>query len=158
MSSSTGDVNDGWERTLATATEMEADLAADGWSVVTVRAVHTAPVPPSHGATDRFGYVYTAPGDVASAFTDAVASGTFDEYEVFSRRVGDVLFCLTRVTDVDRAIAVLLVGAIDLSQARALMQTVHERGELYSHVERLDGTLLGSFHHPDPEPLLPGGR
>lgn len=158
MSSSSGDVNDGWKRTLATANEMDRELTADGWDVVTVRAVHTAPVAPGQGESARFGYVYTAPGDVAEAFAETVATGTFDEYEVFSRRVGDVLFCLTRVTDADMRRAVLLVGAIDLSRASALMTTVHERGELYSHVDHLDGTALGSFHHPDPEPLLPGGR
>jgi hypothetical protein len=157
MAKSTGSVGKSWKQTLATANKMEAELQADGWEVVTVRAVHAAPVAPTN-ASDQFGYCYTAPGDVAEPFREAIETGEFDEYEVFSRQMGNILFCVTRVTDDDRRLAVLLAGAIDLSRAAELMEAVHERGELYSHIERLDGTPLGSFHHPDPEPLLPGSQ
>lgn len=146
----------GWARTLEAATEMADTLRADGWEVVTVRAAHVAPEPPSHGDTDRFGFVYLAQGEVAEAFEAAVAEGAFDGYEVFNRRQGSDLFTLTRVTDADRRLAVLLVGAVDLSHAGELAATARDRGEMYSHVRLLDGTHLGSFRHDDPAPFLPG--
>jgi hypothetical protein len=151
------DGTSGWERTLAEATEMADRLERDGWRVVTVRAGHVAPEPPDHGDSDRFGFVYLAQGEVADEFEAAVADATFDGYEVFNRRVGNDLFTLTRLTDADRRVAVLLVGTVNLTHAGDLASAARERGEMYSHVQLLDGTVLGSFHHDDPEPLLPEG-
>lgn len=144
-----------WSRTLESATEMADDLRAEGWEVVTVRAGHVAPEPPGAGDTGRFGYVYLAQGEIAEAFEAAIAEGTFDSYEVFASRTGDDLFLLTRVLDGERKLAVLLVGAVDLSQAGDLAIAARERGEMYSHVVLLDGTHLGSFRHDDPDVLIP---
>ncbi|ESP88110.1 DUF7529 family protein [Candidatus Halobonum tyrrellensis] len=155
MPETTGDGANGWGRTLEAATEMTETLRADGWEVVTVRAAHVAPEPPSHGDSDRFGFVYVAQGEDADAFTAAVDRGEFDGYEVFNRRQGTDLYTLTRVTDADRRLAVLLVGAVDLSKADELVETARDRGEMYSHVQLLDGEHLGSFHHDDPAPFLP---
>lgn len=154
MPTTDGDGN-GWARTLESATEMAETLRADGWEVVTIRAAHVAPEPPSHGETDRFGFVYIAQGEDADDFTDAVARGEFDGYEVFNRQSGSSLFTLTRVTDADRQLAVLLVGTVNLEQADDLAAAARERGEMYSHVQLLDGTHLGSFHHDDPDAFLP---
>jgi hypothetical protein len=156
MSERTGDGSNGWARTLETANEMTDELREEGWEVVTVRAVHTAPEPPDAGESDRFGFVYVAPGDVAEAFEAAVSGGEFDGYEVFNRQVGRSLFTLTRITDADRRLAVLLVGAVDTSHAGRLEEVAYERGEMYSHVRLLDGTHLGSFHHDDAAPFFPG--
>lgn len=155
MSETTGERPNGWARTLEAATEMAETLRADGWEVVPVRAAHVAPEPPGHGDTDRFGLVYVAQGEVAEAFEAAVADGEFDGYEVFNRREGSTLFTLTRVTDADRRLAVLLVGAMNLSHAGDLAAAARDRGEMYSHVQLLDGTHLGSFRHDDPAPFLP---
>ena len=75
-----GEAN-GWARTLQAADEIVEQLRSDGWEVVTVRAAHVAPEPPSHGDSDRFGYVYLAQGSVADDVRDAVADGDFDGYE-----------------------------------------------------------------------------
>lgn len=147
----------GWARTLETANEMTETLREEGWRVVTVRAAHVGPESPGDADTDRFGYVYVAPGDVAEAFTDAAEDGEFDGFTVFNRRSGGDLFTLTRVTDADRKIAVLLVGAVPVADLRELAAAAHDAGEMYSHVELLDGTHLGSFHHDDPDPFFPEG-
>jgi len=144
-----------WARTLASATEMEAEMREDGWEVVTMRAGHVAPEPPNHGDTDRFGFVYVAQGEDAEAFRDAVERADFDGYEVFNRREGENLFVLTRMTDADGRLALLLVGTVNLSQAGDLAAAARERGEMYSHVQLLDGTLLGSFRHDGPDAFLP---
>lgn len=155
MADSTPSGGNAWARTLESATDMADDLRAEGWEVVTVRAGHVAPEPPEAGDTDRFGYVYLAQGEIAEQFRDAIADGSFESYEVFARREGSDLFLLTRVLDPDGGLAVLLVGAVDLTQAADLAAAARERGEMYSHVVLLDGTHLGSFHHDDPDVLVP---
>lgn len=144
-----------WGRTLESATEMADRLRADGWEVVTVRAAHVAPEPPAHGDTDRFGFVYLAQGEVAEDVRAAVTDGEFDGYELFTRREGSDLFALTRVTDEERDLAVLLVGAVDLTEAGELATAARDRGEMYSHVQLVDGTHLGSFRHEDAAPFFP---
>jgi len=155
VTDSTQSGGNAWQRTLGSATEMAEELRAEGWEVVTVRAGHVAPEPPEAGDTGRFGYVYLAQGEIAEQFRDAIAEGGFESYEVFASREGSDLFLLTRVLDPDRGLAVLLVGAVDLTQADDLARAARERGEMYSHVVLLDGTHLGSFRHDAPSVLLP---
>jgi hypothetical protein len=146
---------DDWRRTLRESEEMAATLEADGWDVVTVRAGHVAPEPPSHGDTDRFGFVYLAQGSDEDALRDAFDAGDFESYEVFSNRIDSDLYAITRLTDPDLDLVVLLVGAVNLTHATALATVAHDRGEMYSHVQLLDGTPLGSVHHDDPAHFLP---
>lgn len=155
MSESTGEGSNGWARTLESANEMTDSLREEGWRVVTVRAAHVAPEPPEAGDSDRFGFVYVAPGDVADEFEAAIEDAEFDAYTVFNRREGNDLYTLTRMTDSDERIAVLLVGGVALDHGEELAAAARERGEMYSHVQLLDGTHLGSFHHDDPAPFFP---
>lgn len=149
------DSRNGWGRTLETATEMAAELREDGWEVVTVRAGHVGAALPEDGESDRFGFVYLAPGDVADPLADLVDRGTFESYRVFSRRSGSDQFVLTRVTDPDRRLAVLLVGTVNLAHAKSLASLARERGEMHSHVQLLDGTQVASFAHDDPAAFVP---
>jgi hypothetical protein len=144
-----------WQRTLTETNEMAARLESEGWTVATIRAGHVAPEPPSHGDADRFGFVYVAQDSEAAAVRDLLPAGSFDRYEVFNSRVGSDLFTLTRVSDVDQQLAVLLAGAVNLSHASELAAAARDRGEMYSHVQTLDGTHVASFEHDDPEPFLP---
>jgi hypothetical protein len=157
MSADTDGDTSAWGRTIREANEMADDLRADGWEVVTVRAGHVAPVTPEEGETDRFGLVYVAPDGVAESLPAAVDGAAFDRSAAFRQRVGSDLFLLTRVADTDAEVAVLLVGAVDLSRptATALGSVARERGHLESHVELLDGTHLATFRHDHPEDFLP---
>lgn len=155
MPDTTTDGGNGWQLTLEAATEMATELREDGWEPVTVRAGGVAPEAPADGESDRFGLVYLAQGEIADDLRAAVEDGDFERYEVFSNRTGTDLFLLTRITDPDRKLAVLLVGAVDLSHTDALAAAAHEHGELYSHVELLDGTHVASFHHDDPSAFFP---
>jgi len=134
---------------------MAAELRDDGWEVVTVRAGHVEPELPRHGDDDGVGFVYVAPGEVADPLAAAVERAAFERYEVFSRTTGSDLFALTRVTDPERELAVLLVGTVDLTRAPSLPSIARERGELRSHVRLLDGTQVASFAHEDPEAFFP---
>jgi len=155
MSNTTDRGTNDWSRTLSAATEMAETLRSDGWHVVTVRAAHVAPEPPAHGDSDRFGYVYLAQGAVADDVREAIEEGTIDGYELFTRREGSDLFTVTRVSDTDAKRTVLLVGTVDLTQAADLAAAARERGVMYSHVQLLDGTQLGTFRHDDPTHFFP---
>jgi len=149
------DEANGWTRTLQSASEMAEQLRADGWRVVTVRAAHVAPEPPASGDSDRFGFVYLTQGEDAGDVRRAVADGEFDGYELFTHRSGPDLFTVTRVTDADSRLAVLLVGSVDLTQASELAAAARERGAMYSHLQLLDGTRLATFEHDDPANFFP---
>jgi hypothetical protein len=139
-----------WGRTLEEANAMADRLDEDGWEVVTVRAAHVAPVAPEDDDADRFGLVYVAPDGVAESLPAAVERGDLHNYEVFRRELGSDLYLLTRLTDPDERVAVLLVGTLDLSMADDLVDAARERGALHTHVELLDGTHLLSVRHDDP--------
>lgn len=144
-----------WGQTLAEANAMADRLREEGWDVVTVRAGHVSPIPPDHGGADRYGLVYVAPDDVADSLPAAVESADLGPYEVFRNRVGDDLFLLTRLTDPDARVAVLLVGSVNRSSADGLREAAREEGVLRSHVRLLDGTHLASFEHDDPGAFFP---
>lgn len=145
-----------WQRTLAELRRLEAELEEDGWQVVAVAAGHVAPEPPGAGETDRFGLVHVVPGDEVDGFTEAFGAGTFGEYEVFRRRVGHRLYLLTKLTAAEQRVAILLAGSVDCTQADALIEAAAARGEIYTHMQLLDGTHLGSFKHDDPTLFFPG--
>lgn len=147
--------SNGWSQTLQSATEMADGLRADGWRVVTVRAAHVAPEPPTRGDSDRFGFVHLAQGEDAGDVRSAVDEGEFDGYELFTHRAGPDLFTVTRITDGDSKLAVLLVGTVDLTQAGELAAAARERGAMYSHLQLLDGTRLATFEHDDPTDFFP---
>lgn len=139
-----------WERSVGEMRTMAEDLRAAGWQVVDVVAGHTTPEPPSAGSSDRFGLVYTVSGDDAPAFTDAFEAGSFDETAVFRRRVDGDLFVVTRMTDTDGEVAILVAGAVEYRQmAENLVDPARAEGSMYTHVQTLDWTHLGSFRHED---------
>lgn len=140
---------------MAELRQLESALEADGWDVTAIPAGHVAPEPPGAGETDRFGLVHVVPGDEADAFEAAFEAGTFAEYEVFRRQVGHRLFLLTKLTAPDERVAILLAGNVDTTQADALLEAATSRGEMFTHVQLLDGTHLGSFHHGDPALFFP---
>lgn len=145
-----------WQRTLAELRRLEAELDEAGWQVAAVPAGHVAPEPPGAGETERFGLVHIVPGDESNAFSEAFEAGTFGEYEVFRRRVGPRLFLLTKLTAPEQRVAILLAGSVDHTQADALIEAAEAGGVVYTHVQLLDGTHLGSFKHDDPSLFFPG--
>jgi hypothetical protein len=152
---SDGGAENAWQRTVAELNRIEAELEAAGQDVVAISAGHISPVPPEAGDTDRFGLVHVIPGEEADAFRDAFEAGTFVEYEVLRRLVGHRLFLLTKLGAPDTEVTILLAGSVATTYADGLQEAAAEQGEIYTHVQLLDGTHLGSFRHDDPSLFFP---
>jgi len=136
---------------------MAAELRHDDWEVTVVRAGHVAAVAPDSG-TERSGLVHIAPDDTAVNLQSFLERGSLDQYSIYRRTVGRTLFLVTRITDPDSRLAVILVGAVDLDRARSLAEHAHTSGEIQLHVRLLDGTHLGTFSHENPGHVFPEER
>lgn len=148
-------LKDVWQKTLTEMAALAKEYTDDGWHVVDLVAVDTAPESPSAGSTDRFGFVYTLPKDDAEAFQDVFEQETFTRYDVYRREVRGGLFFITVLLDPGTQTAIFIAGQVDLRSARGLINTAREEGVLYTYVQMLDQTLLGSFRHDDPAKFFP---
>jgi hypothetical protein len=146
---------DAWRLTLDDMEAMAADLEDEGWNVIDIPASHTAPENPDAGETDRFGFVYVIPDNYAEEFSDAVEAGTFPTYRVFRKEVSSRVFMLTQYLDPDTDTAILIVGTYEMMHAPPLVKTAMREDEMYSHVQTIDGTVLGSFRHGDYTKFFP---
>lgn len=144
-----------WEQTLAEMHELADQRAADGWDTVTVQAGDTAPEPPSAGESDRFGLVYTVPNDTADAVRSFSETASVDGYTVYRQEAGSDLFLVTEITDSDARTALFVAGVVDLDVADDLVAAASAATEMYTHVQLLDWTHLGSFRHDDPAAFFP---
>lgn len=146
---------DGWIRTLDDMRSMAAELEDEGWDVIAIGAGDTAPEHPEVGRTDRFGLVHVIPDDKADAFVEAFERGTFPNYRVFRNETNGRAFIVTRLLDPDTEQAILLAGTFELRNATSLVKTAMDEGEMYTHVQTIDKTVLGAFRHDDYESFFP---
>ncbi|PSQ11405.1 hypothetical protein BRC93_05735 [Halobacteriales archaeon QS_5_70_15] len=146
-----------YERTLAELEARTGELMKAGWQVATVPAAHVTAEPPDAGDSDRFGYVYVAPGSAEEPFREAFEAGTFDAFELFRRTVGGTEFLLTELTDPEGEVAILLAGGVGNGDREAVRRAAEAEGAMYTHVQLLDYTHLGSFRH-DPGPFFDAGN
>lgn len=144
-----------WARTIEEMQSRAEELREEGWDVVTVGAEHTAPVGPEAGETDRFGLVHVVPDNEAEAFSDAFDQGTYPEYQVYRQAVDGRLFLLTELRDPDAGTAIVVASNFELLYAAGLVEAAEAEGRMYTHVQTLDRTYLGSFRHDDWEKFFP---
>ena len=150
------DVHKGaWQRTIDDMQAMAGDLREEGWNVVTIGAGHTAPTNPDAGASDRWGFVHVIPDNDAEAFDEAVETGKFPEYRVFRNEMQGRVFMLTELRDSESETAILIAGNFEVRHAPGLVKTALKEDQIYTHVQTLDGTHLGSFRHDDVEKFFP---
>lgn len=150
------DVHKGaWQRTLDDMTTMSDELEAEGWDVVTLAAGHTAPKPPDAGESDRFGFVHVVPDNQAEEFAEAFEAGEFPQYRVFRNEMQGRVFMVTQLLDPDAEQVVLIASNFEMRHAPGLVTAALEEGEIYTHVQTLDKTHLGSFRHDDVEKFFP---
>lgn len=148
-------LKDAWGATIADMEALAEEYEAEGWQTVTIPAGHTAPEPPDSGVEGRFGLVYVIPDNYAERFTEAFEAGEFPRYDVFRNEASGQVFVVTALLDTESETVILIAGGFERHNARSLVATAVETGEMYTHVQTLDGTPLGSFRHDDPEKFFP---
>lgn len=144
-----------WQRTLDDMQALEEELQDEGWDVVAVPAGHTAPENPDAGETDRWGLVYVIPGNYAEEFSEAVEAGDYPRFEVYQQEVDGRTFMLTMLQDPDAEQAILIAGNFEMRHAPPLVRTAQREDVMYTHVQKIDKTPLGTFRHADWEPFFP---
>lgn len=144
-----------WSATLSDMDALAAEYESDGWDTITVPAGHTAPESPESGDGDRFGLVYVIPGNYAEEVGDAIAAGEFPRYDVYRNESGGQVFLVTVLADPDTRTAIFVAGGFERRHSRGLMTAANEEDVMYTHLQKLDGTPVGSFEHDDPEKFFP---
>lgn len=145
---------DAWERTIEEMERLADERETEGWETLTVTPADTAPTPPEAGDDDRYGLIYTVGATLGEEFRTAHEAG-FDRYNVYRRDVGSQLFLVTELQSGAAERAVFIAGAIDRSLADDLIAAAAERGQMYTHLQTLDRTRLGTVRHDDPSAFFP---
>jgi len=144
-----------WSETLDDAQRMAEGREAEGWETLVLPAGDTAPEPPGDGPEGRYGLVYVVPGNRGETFTEMHTYASFPAYDVFRATVHGQVFIVTELLDPDQEVAVYVAGNYELRVADRLVQTAAEEGRMYTHLQKLDGTVLGSFEHEDWRKFFP---
>ena len=146
---------DAWEQTIEDARALEAERRDGGWETVLIPSGQTATEPPRVGNTDRYGLVHVIPDNFVEEFEDFFERGTFTEFDVYRAEASGRVFLVTELLDPDEKLAILVIANYKLRDAAELIETVVEAGDMYTHVQTLDGTHRGSFEHEDYEKFFP---
>ncbi len=145
----------GWEQTIADMRRMAADRQDNGYETVAVPAGDTTPKPPTSGDTDEWGFSHVIPGNYAAEFTEMYEQADFEETGVYQAQIDGLAFLVTECLDHDEQIAVFIAGSYKLQFAAPLVRTAMDRGRMFTHVQKLDGTHLGTIEHDDPSAFFP---
>lgn len=152
-----------WQATIDDMNGMAAELEQEGWTATAIAAEDTAPNPPDVGDTDRYGFIHVIPDNDAEAFSETFErgheeGGGFPEYEVYRSESSGRVFQVTVLYDEPAASVILLAGNYEPRHAQNLMEAAIEREELFTHVQTLDKTVLGSFRHEGWEIFFPNAE
>lgn len=144
-----------WQRTLEDVGVLVDEHEGVGRRVVRVVADDTAPEHPSSGSTDRFGLVHVVPRNHAEELAEVAEQHEFVESEVYLASVEGRVFLVTELSTADSDCVVLIAGTYERRAAASLRETAAERGEMYTHVQKVDTTHVASFRHENPEAFFP---
>lgn len=163
IAASSEQAKNAWQATIEDMEEMAAELEEQGWSTTAIAAEDTAPNPPEAGDPDRYGFIYVIPDNLATEFSDVFErgheeGGAFQEYEVYKSDLDGRIFQVTVFYDESTASAILIAGTYQLMNAKNLMRAALEHEEMFTHVQTLDQTLLGSFRHEGWEHFFPNAK
>lgn len=148
-------MKDAWARTLDDMRARADEYEERGWDTITVAAGHTAPENPDSGPEGRFGFVHVLPGDVAREVRETIEENEFTEYDVFRATTAGRVFLVTELLDPGSHAAILVAGSYELRSVGPLVAAADEAGICYTHLQTLDGTVVGSFEHDDYEKFVP---
>lgn len=152
-----------WQATLEDMEGMAAELEEEGWTTTVLAADNTATTTSRTGDSELYGLVSVIPDNFADEFTEAFEQGHeegggFEEYEVYRSETDGWAFQVTVFYDELTGNAILLAANYQLVHAKNLMRAAIEREEMYTHIQTLDGTILGSFRHEAWENFFPNAK
>lgn len=143
------------QQTIADMNAMAADREEAGYETLTVTAGDTTPKTPNTGDSEEWGLSYVIPGDVGDEFVTLYDRGDFNEIGVYQADSDGIRFMVTECLNHDEQIAVFIAGTFQLMHAAPLVRTALDRGHMYTHLKKVDGTQLGSIDHDDPDVFFP---
>ena len=154
LASSSDAARNGWQRTIEDTRAMAADREEHGYETVVLLSDDTSPIAPASDR-DHWGLTYLVSGSDREAFRDARARAEFDETAVYQASQEGNTFLVTECLDHDAELVVFLAGVFRMEHAVELVRAALDRGEMYSHVRKLNGEVAGSIRHEDAEAFFP---
>jgi hypothetical protein len=148
-------LKEAWQSTLTEMDALAERYESDGWETAAVPAGHTAPASEEAGKNDRWGIVFTVPGNYAEAIEKTVTSREYPEYDVYRSQVADRIFLIVIYIDPSSDHALLVAGNYQINFSQTLQKHAMAAGELYSYLRELDDTRLAVFKHNAPEKFFP---
>lgn len=145
----------GWAQTNEEMQLLADERRSDGFEVVTATTLHTDTVTPDMGEDpERFGFVHVVPDNHADEVAEVLSTLDVTRYEAYRSTVGENAFLVVELLDESASRALLFASYYDPTEATAMVATARERGVLFTHLKRIDGTHLGTIRHEAIEPLL----
>jgi len=134
---------------------MAADREEAGYETLTVAAGDTTPKTPDTGESDEWGLSYVVPSNVERRVRCTVRPSQFRRDRGLPGRRGGGPIHRHRISTTTSRSPCFIAGTFRLQFAAPLARTALDRGHMYTHVKKLDGTHLGSIDHDDPDAFFP---
>jgi len=146
-----------WSQTIDDMEALAAEYEAEGWTTVTIVAGDTGTQGVDTGSEedDRFGFIHVIPDNSAEEFEDAFREDGFPVYDVYRAEMDARVFMVTELRDPETETVIFIAGSFMRTFADPLVEAAVDRGKLYTHVQTLDATHLGSFEHDGYEKFFP---
>lgn len=154
----TQSLRDHWAEVEADAEATADELAADGWTTVTL---HPGDVTTHLGGNDRPAglAVMVADNEFEAVTAQLEAGATFDHSAVFRQAAGGVAFLVFVMRDPDLEIAVLVPAFYPQrgEAAMAIADATRDAGGVHVHVRPLGRDRVVTFTIDDPSLVFPSG-
>ncbi|WP_181686360.1 DUF7529 family protein [Halorhabdus salina] len=150
-----GEAHSGWEQTVQDVEAMARDRAADGFETLMLTSDDTTPKPPDAGQDEEWGLVYIVPSNQAEELQPFADRASFEETVVYQATSTGHAFIVTECLDLDKQLALFVAGTYRMQHAPPLVRAAIEHGKMFTHVKQLDGTLVRTIEHDDPEQFFP---
>lgn len=148
-------LNVGWEQAVADMHAMARDRAQQGYETLELTSGNTAPVAPSAGNDDRFGFSHLVDRSDGEDFLEYYEGRNFTDTGVYQAVDGGHVFMVTEHVDYDNELVIFIAGVYRVMDAADLVKAATDRGKLYTYVRKLDETILGTFEHDDVSAFFP---
>lgn len=142
-----------YKQLLTELDQLAAGRDDDGWEVLTLASNHTNMLS-ADDDREWWGFSHVVGGSDADAFEDFYDADEFTEYLAYGQLIEGYMYLVTELLDPDAERTVLIASRYDRRLAKNVIASARSEGVLYTHVQRIDGTVVGSFEHESYGPLI----